>query len=42
MKKIKSERILSYGPYRTYVLIENFLFVSVQISIDPKTGNLIS
>ncbi|ACY40622.1 endoribonuclease, L-PSP family (translation initiation inhibitor) [Blattabacterium sp. (Blattella germanica) str. Bge] len=41
-KKISIEKIPSSGPYSTCVLVENFLFVSGQIAVDPKTGKLIS
>ncbi|WP_185876848.1 Rid family detoxifying hydrolase [Blattabacterium cuenoti] len=42
IKKCFSKKIPSYGPYSTYVLVDNFLFVSGQIAIDKKTGILIS
>ncbi|WP_185869049.1 Rid family detoxifying hydrolase [Blattabacterium cuenoti] len=42
LKKFSIEQIPSYGPYNTCVLVGNFLFVSGQIAVDPKTGKLIS
>ncbi|WP_185869628.1 Rid family detoxifying hydrolase [Blattabacterium cuenoti] len=41
LKKISIEKIPSYGPYSTCVLVDNFLFVSGQIAIDFKTGKLV-
>ncbi|WP_185853351.1 Rid family detoxifying hydrolase [Blattabacterium cuenoti] len=41
-KKFSIEKIPSYGPYSTCVLVGFFLFVSGQIAVDPKTGKLIS
>ncbi|WP_185872237.1 Rid family detoxifying hydrolase [Blattabacterium cuenoti] len=41
-KKFSIEKIPSYGPYSTCVIVDNFLFVSGQIAVDPKTGKLIS
>ncbi|WP_185856070.1 Rid family detoxifying hydrolase [Blattabacterium cuenoti] len=42
MKKISTKKIPSLGPYSTCVLVENFLFISGQIAIDPTTKKLIS
>ncbi|WP_185851589.1 Rid family detoxifying hydrolase [Blattabacterium cuenoti] len=41
-KKYSIKKIPSFGPYRSYVIVENFLFVSGQIAIDPTTQKLIS
>ncbi|WP_185851006.1 Rid family detoxifying hydrolase [Blattabacterium cuenoti] len=46
MKHFHEKKILSkiptLGPYSSCLLIENFLFVSGQIGIDPKTKKLIN
>lgn len=39
-QKITSENIKAIGPYSPAIKIGNFLFISGQIGIDPKTGNL--
>ncbi|WP_317168060.1 Rid family detoxifying hydrolase [Blattabacterium cuenoti] len=41
-KKILSKQIPSYGPYSTCVFANNFIFISGQIGIDIKTGNLVT
>ncbi|WP_185862153.1 Rid family detoxifying hydrolase [Blattabacterium cuenoti] len=40
-KKFSIEKIPSYGPYSTCVIVENFLFVSGQIAVEQKTGKII-
>ncbi|WP_185870518.1 Rid family detoxifying hydrolase [Blattabacterium cuenoti] len=42
LKKCSMEKIPSLGPYSSYVIVENFLFISGQIAIDPTTKKLIS
>ncbi|WP_185857336.1 Rid family detoxifying hydrolase [Blattabacterium cuenoti] len=41
-KKFSIEKIPSYGPYNTCVLVGGFLFVSGQIAIDRNTEKLVS
>ncbi|WP_185867157.1 Rid family detoxifying hydrolase [Blattabacterium cuenoti] len=41
-KKFSIEKIPSYGPYNTCVLVGNFLFVSGQIAVDFNTKKLVS
>jgi len=42
MKEIKTEKAPKpVGPYSQAVLVENFLFLSGQIGIDPKNGKLV-
>ncbi|ACX83654.1 putative translation initiation inhibitor [Blattabacterium sp. (Periplaneta americana) str. BPLAN] len=40
-KTFSIKKISSFGPYSTCVLIENFLFISGQIAVDPDTGKLV-
>ncbi|WP_185877384.1 Rid family detoxifying hydrolase [Blattabacterium cuenoti] len=42
IKKGIIKEIPIFGPYSTYVLINNILFISGQIGIDFKSGKLIS
>ncbi|AFJ90475.1 Rid family detoxifying hydrolase [Blattabacterium sp. (Blaberus giganteus)] len=41
-KKFSIEKIPSYGPYNTCVLVAGFLFISGQIAVDEKKEMLIS
>ncbi|WP_185849239.1 Rid family detoxifying hydrolase [Blattabacterium cuenoti] len=41
-KKFSIEKIPSYGPYNTCVLVGGFLFISGQIAVDKNTEKLIS
>jgi len=42
IKIIKSEKApKAIGPYSQALVIDNFVFCSGQIGIDPKTGNLV-
>ncbi|WP_185868520.1 Rid family detoxifying hydrolase [Blattabacterium cuenoti] len=40
-EKVTIKEIPFYGPYSTYVFINHFVFISGQIGIDLKTGQLI-
>ncbi|WP_185871661.1 Rid family detoxifying hydrolase [Blattabacterium cuenoti] len=42
MKKFSIEKVPSYGPYNTCVLVGNLLFVSGQIAMDKNTNKLVS